>query len=73
MDPKEKRRQMWLAEVDKWAKQHDIIRRQAISILLDNLYPISIQELYKWAEADDFICSTASEFEVCGFKKKMQS
>jgi hypothetical protein len=51
------RYKMWIQQVDIWAEQHGITRKQAISILSENYFKnkITMKELLSWTEVDDFI------------------
>jgi hypothetical protein len=48
----------WLRQVEIWGSQHGITREQAMSIISESVClknRVTMNELYSWAEVDDFI------------------
>jgi hypothetical protein len=50
----EQRYNLWLADVAKWAKYHNITLDQAMSILFNDNKEITSRELITWAESSEF-------------------
>jgi hypothetical protein len=63
-DYEEQRRQTWLTQVDLWAGQHGLTRKQAISVLRGFSYDQhDHRELFKWVGYSGFIHKTWAEVQ----------